>query len=245
MQSFDPLWIPSSDRPALPVPPDLLESIRSIHIDNTRWGQVAPGHRDVRFNGSPVPYRDGKGWQQGATFLVGATSTVVRNEAPGEPRRSTWTRIEIAIGGVPRGGAGVIVPDDQLGTAIDLLVDNLATDKGSGNGVLEWSLVAAQVHGVARFGLWFCGGPLHHSGVPRFRNLVGLVAASVDVEFAFDFHEDEREPETCTIWGPDGRLVGRLDGGVFLECTRNLGEVRSFVKERIQGRLDSGSEDAR
>lgn len=233
MQLFDPLWTPAADRDPLPTDPELLTRIEWIHLDNSGGGQVAPGGRTVTFNGSPVPYRNNKATRKGATFRVGARSTVTRNADPGAPNRSKWSQIEMVVGGVPRSGAGVIVPDAQLETAIDALVANLAKSSKDAVGVQEWSLVQARVHGTLRHGVRFCGRPLDRTEGSTFHGLVGLVAAVVDVEFAFYFHEDEREPETCAIWGPDGRLLGELDGGVFLEGSTSLEELRLIAKTRI------------
>ena len=234
MQLFDPLWIPTADRDPLPTDPDLLARIQWIHLGNTGAGQVAPGGRTVSMDGSPVPYRNNKATRRGATFRVGARPTVERNADPGAPNPTKWGRIEEIIGGVPLGGAGLIIPDAQLDTAIDVLVANLANSSKDAVGVQEWSVVQARVHGTLRHGVRFCGRPIDGNEDSTFRGLVGLVAAVADVEFAFYFHEDEREPETCAIWGPDGRLLGELDGGVHLEGSNSLDELRLLAKSRIE-----------
>ena len=234
MQLFDPLWIPATDREPLPTDPELLTRIQWIHLDNSGAGQVAPGGRTVTMDGSPVPYRSPNPSRKGAAFRVGARSTVTRNADPGAPNRSKWSRIEMVVGGVPRSGAGVIVPDAQLETAIDALVANLADSSKDAAGVQEWSVVQARVHGTLRHGVRFCGRPLDRNEGSTFRDLVGLVAAVVDVEFAFFFHEDEREPETCAIWGPDGRLLGELAGGVHLEGSNSLEELRQIASSCIR-----------
>ena len=230
----DPLWIPSADREPLLTDPDLLARIQWIHLGNTGAGQVAPGGRTVTFNGSPVPYRNNKATRRGATFRVGARPTVARNADPGAPNPTKWGRIEEVIGGVPLGGAGLIIPDAQLDTAIDVLVSQLADSSKDAAGVKEWSLAAAQVDGAPRHGVWFFGRPLDRGADSTPRDLVRLLVAAVEVEFAFSFQQDRHGPETCVIWGPDGRLLGELSGGVFLEASSSLDELRRTSSRRIE-----------
>ncbi len=227
----DPLWIPPADREPLPTDPDLLRRIGFIYIDNTGAGQVAPGVRTVTYNGSPVPYRATDAEHGGCTFRVRSGATKGRPPTFGARHFGMFSRIGQVINGVPTGGRGVIIPDEQIGGVIDLLIENLAVSSDADRGVKEWSLVASRFGGQLRFGVCFWGTHPDANGEPTIGGLFGLVAAAADVEFAFRFAENNGENEVCAIWGPDGRFLGELPGGVFLEGFAQLNPLRQVASE--------------
>ena len=238
MHLFDPLWIPAADHAPAINAPEWIEDLEWIYVDNTAAGQVAPGVRQARYNGKPVPYRGEVAWG-GACFYL--TDDPTAHGLPGLPanQQGSISRMSMCVKGVPTGGTGLLIPRAQISDAIDLLIGLLATSAEADHGVRQWSLVSACAGDELRFGLWFNGSlPVDSgggAGASTQTELLRRVAETVEVDCGFSFHEqrvDAGSFETCRIWGPDGRFVTELRGRVLLHRSDELDWLREVSKER-------------
>lgn len=247
MATVNPLWTADPDHLPTFEAPEWVDDLDWIYADNTAAGQVAPGVRQARHNGTPVPYRGDVTWG-GACFHVTDDPTAAGIAGLPANQQGTVSRMAMCVKGVPAGGTGVLIARSQIADAIDLLIGLLATSDEADHGVRQWSLVAARAGGVLRVGLWCTGllpvtaadGSVEFTSAELFRRL----AETVDVECGFSFYERstaEGQFETCTIWGPDGRFLTELSGRVLLTHCEELDSLRELSSERQRAaRLSAG-----
>ena len=247
MTTLQPLWTPGDDWLPARGAPEWINDLEWIYVDNTAAGQVAPGVRQARYNGKPIPYRGEVSWG-GACFYL--TDDPTAHGLPGLPanQQGSISRMSMCVKGVPTGGTGLLIPRAQISDAIDLLIGLLATSAEADHGVRQWSLVSACAGDELRFGLWFIGSsPVAADGgsIESTRSeLFRRVAETVEVDCGFSFYEqrvDAGSFETCRIWGPDGQFLADLSGRVLLTRSEELASLRELSGERQRAaRLSAG-----
>ncbi|MCD9625275.1 hypothetical protein [Rhabdothermincola salaria] len=183
---------------------------------NTVLGYVAPGQRDVRFNGHRVPYRPDPDLTQGARWCSTSWLALERGQRGfAAHSQSGLSRMGMFVTGQVNGGLVVVVADDHLGRAVVLARALVDPSTRRGEGTAEWSMALVRTPGRTRPALRLHGTREH--GVAE--EVMARLAGEVPVEWAFSFASGIVDrPDVGKLLYPDGTTWAELEGTIYLEA---------------------------